>query len=113
MSYARSPLPSLVITVGIRCISLPPRDEADWPFRSRRWIRHRKISAEVSHATQCFEGKRRRGEAKLGGWVVRPGADVGVGTEQSGQVRVQLGRRHVEGVSHGEQALGGHLFAAA
>src|SRR5438105_8144022 len=113
MSYARSPPPSLVITVGIRCISLPPRREADWSLWFGRRIGHRKVSAEVGHATQCFEGQRSRGQAKLDRRVLWPGALLGVRAEQARQVGVDLRGADVQGPSHGEELFRGHLLAAA
>src|SRR4029077_17252490 len=98
MSYARSPRPSLVITVGMRCTGLPPVAQKADRFFGRRWrVGHRQKGAEVGDAAQPLEGARGGREAQPEGRVMGPLPPVGVGAEQPGEVGVDLGRWDAEG----------------
>src|ERR1700687_2635886 len=98
MSYARSPRPSLVITVGIRCIRLPPGVKANSWSRLRWRVCHREIGAEVGHAAQRLERHARGREPELGRRVLGPGRAPGVGAEPPGELRVKVGRLEPERV---------------
>src|SRR2546427_11244157 len=98
MSYARSPRPSFVMTVGIRCNSLPPQSEPDWGFWFGRWVGHRQICAEVGHAAQRFQRQRRRGQSQLDRRVFGPCPIAGRGAEQPCELGEDLGRRNRERV---------------
>src|ERR1700682_1071211 len=114
MSYARSPRPSLVMTVGIRAIFLTPCGvEADAGFRSWWRVDHGEVSAEVGDAAQRVQRKRGGREPELDGRIFRPTAQVRVGAQEAGEVGVDVGGPGAERVSDCEQSLGGDLLAAA
>src|SRR5262245_62658719 len=102
MSYARSPRPSLVITVGMRCIWLPPWCKANSSFQFRRWVGHRQVGAEVGHAAQRFQRQRSGGEAELDRRVVRPGALVRFGSELTRELGVDVRGVDAERVGDGD-----------
>src|SRR4029077_2125672 len=105
MPYARSPRPSLLMTVGTMFMRLPPCVETDWWFWPGRRVCHRQVSAEVGHAAQRFERQRGGGKAKLDGGILRPGSLFGVSAEQAGEVGVDVGRPGAQRVSDGQEAL--------
>src|SRR6266852_1061983 len=112
MSYARSPRPSLVITMGIMCIRLLPWFKTDsWSGPGWR-IGHREISAEIGHAAQGLERQARGREPELGRRVVGPGRALGVGAQQPGELGVEVGRPYAERVRHRQQPFRGDLLAA-
>src|SRR6266849_9415722 len=111
MSYARSPRPSLVITVGMRCIRLPPWFETDSWARLRRWVRHRQISAEVCDAAQRLQRHARGREPELGRWVLGPGRAVVVGPEQPSKLGVKIGRPDSKCVCNSQKPFRRNLLA--
>src|ERR1700674_4533921 len=113
MSYARSPRPSLLMTVGIMLLRLPPCIEPDWWLWPGRRICHRKVGAEVGPAAQRLERQRRGGKPELDGRILRPGSLLGVRTQQAGEVGVDVGGPGAERMGHGQQALGRNFLPAA
>src|SRR5665213_3597884 len=111
MSYARSPLPSLVMTVGMRVIlGSPPWFEADaWSCFGRR-VGHGQVSAEVGDAPQRLHRKPGGGESQLHRGVFRPAAMVRVGAEQPREVGVNVGGSDAQRMRDGEPPLGRHLL---
>src|SRR2546422_6286889 len=106
MSYARSPRPSLVITVGIRCISLPPGFEPDARPGLGWRVGYCEVGAEVGDAAQRLEGKARRRQSQLYRRVLRPCGPLRVGAQEPRQLGVQIGRSDPERVRDSEQPLG-------
>src|ERR1700674_4541533 len=66
MSYARSPRPSLLMTVGTMFVRLPPCVETDWWFWPGRRICHRQVRADDAHAARPTERQRRDNKPGLG-----------------------------------------------
>src|ERR1700687_896125 len=113
MSYARSPRPSLLMTVGTMFMRLPPCVETDWCFWPGRRICHRQVRAEVGHAAQRLERQRRGGKPELDGRILRPGSLLGVRAQQAREVGVNVGGPGAERMGHGEQALRRNFLPAA
>src|SRR5216683_5103966 len=113
MSYARSPRPSLVMTVGIKFTGLTPCVEADAGFRSGWRVRHRQVGAEVGDAAQRLEGKGRGGQPELDRRILRPGALLRVRAQQPREVGIDVGGPRAERVGNGEEPLGGDFLAAS
>src|SRR4029077_21248174 len=103
MSYARSPRPSLVITVGIICTWLPPWLEADgWTGFWRRGG-HRHVRAEVGHASQRVHVQAGVREPELDRRIFGPGGSLRVGAEKAGEVGVDVGGPGAQRVRHRQE----------
>src|ERR1700681_4781507 len=111
MSYARSPRPSLLMTVGIMFMRLPPCVETDWWFGPGRRICHRQVCAEIGHAAQRLERQRSGGKPELDGRILRPRPLFGVRAQQAGEVGVDVGGPGAERVSDRQQPLRRNFLA--